>query len=134
MAGRLKPLDVGRLVEPGKYPDGDGLYLVVAGPTSRNWSYRHWIKGKERWHGLGSFNDVSLREARIEHGGARQQVRAGIDIVEAKRTAREEGKTASVTATAPTFQECAEKYIKDNWGKWSRKHRAQWPSSLKHSA
>lgn len=134
MAGRLKPLDVGRLVEPGKYPDGDGLYLVVAGPTSRNWSYRHWIKGKERWHGLGSFNDVSLREARIKRHGARQQVRAGIDIVEAKRTAREEGKIASVAATAPTFQECAEKYIKDNWGKWSRKHRAQWPSSLKHSA
>jgi hypothetical protein len=52
MAGRLKPLDVARLVEPGKYPDGEGLYLVVSGPTSRNWSFRHWINGKERWHGL----------------------------------------------------------------------------------
>jgi hypothetical protein len=85
MAGRLKPLDVARLVEPGKYPDGDGLYLVVAGPTSRNWSYRHWINRKERWHGLGSLNDVSLREARIKRDAARQQVRAGVDIVQAKR-------------------------------------------------
>jgi hypothetical protein len=40
MAGRLEPLDVDRLVEVGKYADGDGLYLVAAGPNSRNWSYR----------------------------------------------------------------------------------------------
>jgi hypothetical protein len=134
MAGRLKPLDVARLVEPGKYPDGDGLYLVVAGPTSRNWSYRHWINGKERWHGLGSFNDVSLREARIKRDAARQQVRAGVDIVQAKRSAREEAKSVSDAEAAPTFEVCAQKYIEDNWGKWSKKHRAQWPSSLKHYA
>jgi integrase len=134
MAGRLKPLDVARLVEPGKYPDGEGLYLVVSGPTSRNWSFRHWINGKERWHGLGSLNDVSLREARLKRDAARQQVRSGIDIVQAKRTAREEAMTASVTAAAPTFQESAERYIQENWVKWSKKHRAQWPSSLKRYA
>jgi hypothetical protein len=54
MAGKLKPLEVARMVAPGKYPDGDGLYLIVASATSRNWSYRYWISGKERWHGLGS--------------------------------------------------------------------------------
>jgi Arm domain-containing DNA-binding protein len=41
MAGRLKPLQAEREEEPGKYADGDGLYLVVAGPTSKNWSYRY---------------------------------------------------------------------------------------------
>ena len=65
MAGRLKPLDVEREEKPGKYADGDGLYLIVASATSKNWSYRYWFKGKERWHGLGSFKDVSLREARL---------------------------------------------------------------------
>ena len=49
MAGRLKPLDVERETRPGKYADGDGLYLIVAGPTSRNWTYRYWTDGKERW-------------------------------------------------------------------------------------
>jgi Arm domain-containing DNA-binding protein len=51
MAGKLKPLDVERETRPGKYPDGDGLYLVVASPTSKNWSYRYWKDGKQRWLG-----------------------------------------------------------------------------------
>jgi hypothetical protein len=38
MAGKLKPLKVARIVTPGKYPDGAGRYLILAGPTSRNWS------------------------------------------------------------------------------------------------
>jgi integrase len=130
MAGKLKPLDVVRLVTPGKHADGDGLYLVVAGPTSRNWSYRYWFKGKERWHGLGSLQDVSLKDARIKRDTARQQVRAGVDIVQAKRSAREDAKAVEAVTFAPTFKECAERYIKENEGKWSGKHAAQWPSSL----
>jgi len=44
MAGKLKPLDIQREEKPGKYADGDGLYLIVVGPTSKNWSYRYWFK------------------------------------------------------------------------------------------
>ena len=134
MAGKLKSLEVERQNTPGKHPDGDGLYLVVAGPTSRNWSYRYWKAGKERWHGLGSLQDVSLKEARIERDAARQQVRAGVDIVQAKREAREEKQAAATATAAPTFQQCAERYIDENWSKWSEKHRDQWPSSLKRYA
>jgi integrase len=134
MAGKLKPLDVARETMPGKYADGDGLYLIVAGPTSRNWSYRYWISGKERWHGLGSLQDVSLKDARIKRDAARQEVRAGVDIVEVKRSARNEAKAVSAAAALPTFQECAERYIEENWSNWSAKHRAQWPSSLKRYA
>ena len=134
MAGKLKPLEVERQVTPGKYPDGDGLYLIVAGPTSRNWSYRYWIAGKERWHGLGSLQDVSLKQARIKRDAARQEVRAGIDVVQAKRSAREESKAVDIATAAPMFQQCAERYIDENWSKWSEKHRDQWPSSLKRYA
>ena len=134
MAGKLKPLDVERETRPGKYPDGDGLYLIVAGPTSKNWSYRYWIAGKERWHGLGSFKDVSLKEARIKRDAARQEVRAGVDVVQAKRSARQELTAEAAVAAAPTFKECAEKYIRDHEATWSKKHAAQWPSSLNRYA
>jgi integrase len=134
MAGRLKPLEIERLIVPGKYADGDGLYLVVNGPSARNWSYRYWFEGKERWHGLGSLNDVSLREARIKRDAARQQVRAGTDIVHEKRVAREQTKSSERVAALPTFQQCAERYISEHWDDWSPKHRAQWPSSLQRYA
>jgi len=134
MAGRLQPLDVKREEKPGKYADGDGLYLIVAGPTSKNWSYRYWFKGKERWHGLGSLRDVSLKQARLLRDAARLQVRAGVDLVQEKRAAREEKKAAEAVETAKTFEECAQAYIDEQWDGWSKKHRAQWPSSLKRYA
>ena len=40
MAGKLKPLDVERETRPGKYADGDGLYLIVKGATSKNRIYQ----------------------------------------------------------------------------------------------
>jgi integrase len=136
MSGKLKPLDVARGTTPGKYADGDGLYLVVASATSRNWLYRYWFNGKERWHGLGSFPIVSLAEARLARDAARLRVKGdrstpGVDIVQEKRTAREEQKTIEARVALPTFKQCAEKYIEENWSKWSKKHRAQWSSSLK---
>jgi hypothetical protein len=117
MVGRLKPLGIARLTKPGKYADGDGLYLIVSGPAARNWSYRYWIGGKERWHGLGSLKDVSLREARIKRDAARQQMRNGIDIVQTRRVAREQAKAISEDTATPNFQECAERFIAENHGR-----------------
>jgi integrase len=136
MAGKLKPLDVEREEKPGKYADGDGLYLIVTGPTSKNWSYRYWFKGKERWHGLGSFKDVSLKEARLARDAARLLVKgdrntAGVDLVQEKRAAREEKKAQGTAEKSKTFEQCAQAYIDEHWTSWSKKHRAQWPSSLK---
>jgi len=70
--------------------DGGGLYLIVAGPTSKNWAYRYWKDGKERWHGLGSFKDVSLKDARLARDAARLRVKGdrsnpGVDIVQERR-------------------------------------------------
>jgi integrase len=139
MPGKLKPLDVERQTVPGKYADGDGLYLIVAGATSKNWSYRYWKDGKERWYGLGSFKDVSLKDARLARDAARLRVKGdrstpGVDIVQEKREAREEAKAVEVQATLPTFEQCAEAYIREHWSSWSGKHRNQWPSSLKRYA
>jgi hypothetical protein len=139
MAGKLKPLDVARETRPGKYPDGDGLYLIVASATSKNWSYRYWKDGKQRWLGLGSFKGVSLKDARLARDAARLRVKGdrstpGVDIVQERREAREEQKAVEIKAVLPTFEECAEAYIRQHWTTWSEKHRDQWPSSLKRYA
>jgi integrase len=134
--GKLQPLQVERLVTPGKYADGDGLYFVVAGASARSWSYRYWFNGKERWYGLGSFETVPLRDARLARDAARLRVKGdrntpGVDIVEEKRTARQQTKAVEETGKAKTFEECAQAYVDKMWNSWSGKHRAQWPSSLK---
>ncbi|MGY3445485.1 tyrosine-type recombinase/integrase [Bradyrhizobium sp. USDA 4473] len=139
MAGKLRPLDVERETKPGKYADGHGLYLIVTGPAAKSWSYRYWKDGKERWHGLGSFKEVSLKNARLARDAARLRVKgdrntAGIDIVQERREARQETKAVEVQKAAPTFEECAEVYIRALWSTWSEKHRDQWPSSLKRYA
>src|SRR5262245_40614561 len=112
MAGKLKPLDIERETLQGKYADGGGLYLVVASATAKNWSFRYWIDGTERWHGLGSFRDLSLKEARLARDAARLRVKGdrttpGVDIVAEKRAAREKAQAAEIAASAPTFQQCA---------------------------
>src|ERR1700687_4008396 len=139
MAVKLRPLDVERETRPGKYFDGDGLYLVVKGATSRNWIYRFRKDGKERWLGLGSLKDVSLKNARMARDAARLRVKGvrsapGIDVVQEKRDAREKAKAVEIKVTLPTFAQCAEIYIREHWSTWSTKHRNQWPSSLKRYA
>jgi Arm DNA-binding domain len=124
---------------PGKYRDGDGLYLVVASPTSKNWSYRYWKDRKQRWLGLGSHKDVSLKDARLARDAARLRVKGdrstpGVDIVQEKRAARQEAKVTELKLNLPTFEECAEIYIRERRLTWSKKHRDQWPSSLKRYA
>ncbi|MFH1343665.1 MAG: Arm DNA-binding domain-containing protein [Pseudomonadota bacterium] len=47
----MRPFDIERETKPGKYADGGGLYLIVASATAKNWAFRYWIEGKERWHG-----------------------------------------------------------------------------------
>lgn len=139
MAGKLKALDVERETKPGRYFDGDGLYLVVTSATAKNWLYRYWFNGKQRWHGLGSFKDVSLKSARASRDAARLKIKGdrstpGVDIVGEKQAARQHIKAKEIAVAAPTFQQCAERYIDEHWSTWSEKHRVQWPSSLKRYA
>jgi hypothetical protein len=93
----------------------------------------------QRWLGLGSVKDVSLKDARLARDAARLRVKGdrstpGVDIVQEKRAARKEAKAVEVKVPLPTFEQCAETYIREHWSTWSKKHRNRWPSSLKRYA
>lgn len=75
-----------------------------------------------------------MKKARFARDAARLQVREGHDIVQQKRDAREEQKAVAAIEKAKSFEECAQVYIDEHWDGWSKKHRAQWPSSLKRYA
>ena len=62
--GRLTALKVKTLSKPGRYGDGNGLYLVVDQSGARRWMLRTMVQGWRRDMGLGSARLVSLADAR----------------------------------------------------------------------
>lgn len=120
--GKLNPLQVKNLKEPGRYSDGDGLLLEVRPGGSKSWIARLQSNGKRRDYGLGSFKDISLTEARDKARDYRKQLRAGIDPLAAKRKALEQ---------IPTFRDAAKTVHAEHKPSWRNgKHGAQWLATL----
>lgn len=74
--------------DPGKYCDGQGLWLWKSSKTRGRWVMRMTIQGKRREMGLGIWPEVSIAEARGHAAKARRLVREGIDPIEARRESK----------------------------------------------
>lgn len=119
-SGKLTVNKVRSLDEPGRYSDGNCLYLVVAPGGSKSWVARLTIRGRQTDLGLGGVSYVSLAEARDEAARLRKMARQGAD----PRTERrrevltfEEAAWRVHDGLRPTFK--------------SEKHAELWYSSLK---
>ena len=119
---RLTAVGVRNQKAPGRYPDGNGLYLFVRPSGSKQWIVRVMVQGRRRDIGLGSIATVSLIEAREMAASIRKTARAGGDPLTERRQAN---------VTRPTFAEAARKVHADRKDTWKNpKHRAQWISTL----
>jgi integrase len=117
---RLTIKGAAALRKPGLHADGGGLYLSVKKSGARSWVFVFQWNGKRREKGLGSFQLVSLDEARERRDAARKLLAAGKDPLEADKP----------QATS-TFGEVASALIADLEVGWRNlKHRAQWKSTL----
>jgi integrase len=134
---RLSAVQVARIKKPGRYGDGNGLYLRVAQYPdrngkplrSRNWVFRFERDGRERWMGLGPLNTLSLAEARSLARACRQLLLRNVDPIDARKAQRHGARLDA--ARAITFRQCAEAYIKSHRASWrNAAHAAQWPASL----
>ena len=76
-----------RNAAPGRYCDGNGLYLFVQSTGTRSWIQRLVIRGWQRELGLGSVYLVPLAEARAIALANRKIARSGGDpLAERRRT------------------------------------------------
>ena len=108
--------------EPGKYFDGQGLFLRVAKNGARQWVQRITIRGKRCELGLGSPPAVSLATARKLALENRGKAMLGGDPLAEKRV---------VKAKPLTFEECVAAYGEAKLSEFSSdKHRRQWLSAL----
>ena len=119
--GKLTATGIRALKEPGRYGDGDGLFLLVGKSGARSWMVRIQKDGKRRDIGLGGERKVSLAKARVDAALVCSQVEAGIDPVAERK------KSAGI----PTFREAAALVHAEHKRGWrNAKHGAQWLSSL----
>src|SRR5262245_33487218 len=126
---RLSAFKVEKAKAPGMYADGGGLYLRVAEGGSKQWIYRYVTNGRPRDMGIGPVRVLTLAEARERAREASKLRLDGIDPIAAKHAQR--AAAAVAAASAMTFRQCAEGFIRDNEASWSNaKHRLEWERSL----
>jgi integrase len=125
VTGKLSARTVETVTEPGRYSDGNGLYLVVRDGGSRQWFLFYRYGGKRRELGLGRAGKggASLAEARKLADEQRALVRQG-------KNPKDERKAEKVSV-APTFGAFADEYIASHAPKFrNAKHLAQWKMTL----
>ena len=125
--GKLKTKDVERETLSGKYPDGDGLTLIVRRrPTgiTKTWTLRFTspVTKRQREAGLGVYPEVTLDRARAAAAAFRAKVRQGFDPL-----------TDGVDPSGArvTFAAASADFIKTKRSGWAnQKHAAQWQNTL----
>jgi integrase len=65
--------------KPKKLTDGGGLYLLVKPSGFKGWKYDFRLNAKRGTFTIGSYPDISLKDARIAHQTAREHVAKGVN-------------------------------------------------------
>lgn len=134
----LNEKSIAKLKDEGRYRDKDsvGLYLQVGKNGNKSWLLRFELNHRERFMGLGSLKDFSLKEARQRARERRQLLADGIDPIEHRNALQTvAAHEAKKNAQVPTFKSAAERYFSVHGSKWSSaKHRQQFVRSLKDYA
>lgn len=121
----LSARKIKELSQPGRYSDGNGLYLHIRPGASRQWLLRVTVQGKRTDIGLGSPSYVTLSEARESAHELRTQAKRGLDPLQERR------KRSSI----PSFSEAALTVWEQKRSTWKNtKHAKQWINTLEEFA
>ena len=122
----LTAVGVRQLKQPGRYADGNGLYLVVDPSGAKRWLLRLVVQGRRRDIGLGGAGLVTLAEARERALSYRKTAREGGDPLAERRKAQ---------VVVPTFAEAVEQVHAEHRASWANaKHAQQWRNTLQQYA
>ena len=118
---RLSAAFVRSVAAPGRYMDGQGLFLKVDATGAKRWGQRLMIKSERVDLGLGGVDLVSLAEARAQALENRRLARAGVDPRAAKLQAKQ----------TVTFSIAVDRYLENKLAAFrSEKHKKQWRATL----
>jgi hypothetical protein len=77
--------------------DGGGLYLEVRPAGGKWWRFKYRFGGKEKLLALGTYPDVSLKQARDRRDTARKHLSEGANPSQARKA--EEGRNSGACRT-----------------------------------
>ncbi|CAK7037813.1 MAG: Prophage integrase IntS [Desulfovibrio sp.] len=102
----VKPTD-----KPQKLFDGNGLFLFVAPSGAKSWRLKYRFQGREKLLTLGTYPQLSLKEARERSADARKQLGGGIDPAADKK--------ARAQSVLITFESVAREWLDNQKSVWS---------------
>lgn len=105
--------------KPYKLADGGGMYLEVTPAGGKWWRIKYRIEGKEKRISLGTYPEVSLKDARERREAARKLLAAGINPSE-QRKATKAAKTGQATNS---FEAIAREWYGKQAHSWAPSHR-----------
>lgn len=119
---KLTAVSIRAVKDPGRYADGNGLYLIVDPSGAKRWVLRIIVQGKRRDIGLGGLSVTTLAEARETALEYRKIARNGGDPVAIRRQTR---------VIVPTFEAAARTVHAEHSASWANaKHADQWINTL----
>lgn len=104
--------------------DGDGLYLEIPPKGAKRWRYRFRFGGKENMLSLGTYPDVTLKDARDKRDEMRLRLNKGTNPAEARKEER------AAAAGLDSFEAIAREWHEKFKDTWTPEHAANKLSSL----
>jgi integrase len=105
--------------KPYKMGDALGLFLLVQPSGGKLWRLKYRIDGREKKHGLGTYPDVGLGEARRRRDEARQLIALGKDPSREKQKSKARSRIQAENTFAAVVTEYCEKRKRDGQNGWS---------------
>jgi integrase len=106
MKRKLTDTAVKNAKPPASISDGGGLYLLVK-ETGKFWRYNYRMDGKQKTLAIGSYSEITLKDARTRHEEARALLARGVDPSSHKQAT----KGARLAESANTFQAVATEWL-----------------------
>lgn len=104
--------------KPYKLADGNGMFLLVNSSGSKWWRLKYRYEGKEKLLSLGTYPEVSLRDAREKREDLRRLLAAGVD----PGANRKATKAARADAVANSFEVVAREWFGKYSPRWAPSH------------
>lgn len=105
-----------------RFSDSGGLYLEVSQAGSKRWFWKYYHLSKEKRLALGSYPEVTLKQARFARDDARKLLSTGVDPVQQRKA----DKAVARVSSANTYEAVAREYHALKEREWSDAYATKW--------